>query len=281
MLYNRVIEATIQKDNSELITFRDFHMAFDIKKVSSTDPNTCVFKIYNLSNTTFWTPDLKLKLIVKAGYIQGSGLEVIFIGDVDLVSTKREFPDKITTIEARDGELPLLTTRDSVSFGEGVSVKQILKSIISKFKVAVKGKIDELPDKKYANGFSFTGQLKELLEKLSKDTGFSWSFQNDELKFYKDTATDGSTIVINTETGLIGSPERIKIQSGKKTEKIEINGWKVASLLQPKAEPGGGILLSSEEVGDNKEFKIYSASHIGDNFEGDFQTTIEAVDYGR
>lgn len=282
-LYKRLIEASVEKNNLLLITVKGFRMSFTIKKVASTDPNTCQLTIYNLSgDTRNKLNETGSILTVLAGYDKGEGAEIIFVGNVNLVSTSRDYPDTQTIIEARDGEEALTFTRDSISFKEGVSIKQILKSVIEKFKIGIKTNLDLLSftDKHYNQGFCFTGQLRSLLDKLTKDAGLTWSIQNNELKLYGNTSTDQSVaVLLNSQTGLLGSPKRIKLQKGKKTQKVDIDGWKLKSLIQPKAEPGGIVVVSSEEIGSNKRFKIDSVEHNGDNWEGDFQTVMEVIEY--
>lgn len=284
-LFKRFITVTLQKKNQELISISGFKISFTIEKVSSSDPNTCSVSIYNLTkDTRNKLNEEKALLTVKAGYESENNQEVIFVGDVNLVKNKVDNSDIITTIEARDGDEPLLTTRDSISFKEGVSVKQILKSIIGKFKIGVKTNLDltNFANKTYQNGFSFMGELRGLLDKIATDSGLTWSVQNNELKFYGDTAVDKSLqIIINKETGLIGIPERIKFKKTKETTEKEVSGWSVVTLLQPKAEPGGWALISSNEIGENKEFKIEKVSHTADNFEGDFLTTLEVTEIGK
>lgn len=282
-LFNRIIEASLEKDNLELIKITDFHISFSIKKVSSTDPNTCTLKIYNLKNDTRnRLNELGALLTVNAGYQQWGGPEIIFIGNLSYIMSEKLYPNTVVTLEGKDGEEALNLTRDSISFKEGVSTRQILDSVIKKFGIGLKTKLDLINfiNKKYNQGFAFIGQLKDLLDKITKDTNLEWSVQNNELKFYNSSGVDLSTaIVINKNTGMIGSPQRIKIKKGKRTKKVEIDGWKVESLLHPKAEPGGIINLSSEEVGDSKQFKIDTVEHIGDNFEGNFKTIMEVIEY--
>lgn len=282
-LFNRIIEASLEKDNLELIKITDFRMSFSIKKVPSTDPNTCTLNIFGLKNDTRnRLNEMKALLTVSAGYKQWEGPQIIFIGNLSYIMSEKPYPNTIITLEAKDGEDALNTVRVSVSFKEGVSTHQILDSIIKKFGLGLKTKLNliNFTNKIYNQGFAFIGQLKGLLDKITKDANLEWSIQNNELKFYNSRGVDLSTaIVINKDTGMIGSPQRIKIKKGKRTADAEINGWKVESLLHPKAEPGGVINLSSEEVGDSKQFKIDTVEHTGDNFEGDFKTIMEVIEY--
>ena len=115
-LYKRLIEASVEKNNLLLITIKGFRMSFTIKKVASTDPNTCQLTIYNLSrDTRNKLNETGSILTVLAGYDKGEGAEIIFVGNVNLVSTSRDYPDTQTIIEARDGEEALTFTRDSIS----------------------------------------------------------------------------------------------------------------------------------------------------------------------
>jgi hypothetical protein len=283
-LYNRKIIATVEKENAILATLEDFRMSFDIRKTSvSTEPNTGSLSIYNLSDPTIsQLNELGALLTVKAGYEDWEGPEVVFIGDTTYITTKATAPNRITRLEAGDGEQALTFTRDSLSFKKGATIRQILNNVVKKFSIGVKTKLDliDFRDKVLNTGFSFSGQLKNVLDILTNDVDLQWSVQNNELKIYNKDGTDQTqAIVINENTGMIGSPERIKIQKMVKDDEIEIDGWAVTTLLHSKAEPGGIISLSSREVGENKQFKIHTSSHRGDNFEGDFVTSIEVEDF--
>ena len=283
-LFNRVIRALVEKDNNLLITLENFKMSFNVKKTSeSTEPNTCSFNIHNLSeDTRNKLNEEDALLTLEAGYTGWEGLRVIFVGDITYTSSPFSPPDRVTSIEAGDGEKALTFTRDSLSFKRGSSIKQILNTIIKKFPIGIKTKLNliSFKDKVLNNGFSFNGTLKKALDILTPDVGLQWSIQNNELKFYNEDGVDlSSAIVINSDTGMIQSPERVKIEKGKKKAKKNIDGWKVTSLLNPYAEPGGLISLSSKEVGDNKLFKIGSVEHVGDNFESTFVTTMEVEEY--
>lgn len=278
-LPKRIINVSIHKKDGTLIYINsNFRISFTIKKTGTSDKNTCQLQIYNLSTETRnQLNEVNALVTIGAGYDES---ETIFVGNVYYTDVKKNYPDIIFVMELKDGDDPLEFTRDSISFKEGISIKQIISSIQNKFKIAIKTDIKELifDNKTYNSGLCFTGKLKNLLDSICKDAGLNWSVQNNQLKFYNDKSLDYSiNIIINKDTGMIGSPEHIKITKGEKTDKTEIDGWRVISLLQPKAEPGGIITLSSEEVGNSKQFKIDTIEHTADNFDNDFQTTIEAV----
>jgi hypothetical protein len=279
-LPKRIINISVQlKDGTLVFIDSVFRISFSIKKTGTSDKNTCTLQIYNLSKETRNVLNIPGSLLtVNAGY---DNAETIFVGNIYYTTSKKSYPDIIFVIEAKDGEDALELTRDSVSFKEGVSIKQILKAVQNKFKIALKTDIKKLifDNKSYGSGFCFTGKLKGLLDTICKDANLQWSVQNNQLKFYNNRSLDyTTTIYINQDTGMINSPERIKISKGEKTDKVEIDGICIVSLLQPKAEPGGVIEVSSEEIGEKKQFKIDTVEHSGDNFDGDFQSTIEAVE---
>jgi len=281
-LFNRVASLTVGKAGAVGLQFSGFRILFDISKTSSTEPNTANIQVFGLSSDTRSKVSEEDQIIeIKAGYVEDSGEEILYIGDVNRVGNSFPRPDVVTNFECGDGEKFLNNTKISTSFKPGASVKQIIKDITKKASIALKTNLNLINIKTFTfnNGFSFTGMYKKLLDKLTDTGDLSWSVQNNELKFYPKSDSDSSTaIVINSTSGLIGSPEKIKIKEGKKTSKKEIDGWKVKSLLQPKAEPGGSILLSSRDVGNNKQFKIYSVSHSGDTDNGEFKTIMEVIE---
>lgn len=284
-LYGRTVIVEIGKEGSMGRSFSDFHITFDIKKTEfGKEPNTCKVTITNLSETlrSFIFAE-KQKLIVKAGYSEESGPEVIYIGDITARENQIKRPDIVTVIDAGDGAEALSKSKLSIAYSPGAQGQQILKEISDSFKLPKKTNLSLIDIKKkiFSNGFNFNGASSTAMNKVCKNLGLNWSIQNNELKVYKKFNNDQSlAIELNSNTGLIGTPQRTKIttQESADSQSLEIDGWSVDSLLQPKAEPGGLILLSSSSTGQNKRYKIITAQHTGDNMESDFKTTLQVVE---
>lgn len=280
MKINRIVRVKIGKEGESGIEFTDLKMNFNVQKSESSDSNTCNFTIFNLNSDSRNKINIdEAKIYLYAGYLNDTGDELIFTGDINLISSVIERPNIITKIEAKDGQKKMDDVKLSVSFKEGVSVAQVVQKAIDKLGLPIKTKalLDPLKKIKFNNGHAFMGTAKTLLDILFAGVNMDWSIQNGEIKFYNSNSTDNSfAIELNSNT-LIGSPERIKIKKSKKDSSPEVNGWRIITLLSPKVEPGGSIIVTSKEIPERSTFKILNVEHSGDSFEGEFLTKIEVI----
>jgi len=124
----------------------------------------------------------------------------------------------------------------------------------------------------FANGFSFNGMAKDVMDKMTARLGLEWSIQNNEVQTLIEGGDNGSEVALLTPaTGLIGTPE--PVTDVTVSEKA---GWKVRALLQPKAEPGSLIALDSDIV--KGVFKISSVTHLGDTYANPWESTMEVYE---
>jgi hypothetical protein len=284
--FGRMASVTIGNPGTTGILVEDLRIVFTVNRTpSSTDGNTSDIQIYNLNQQRRnKIDDIDDIVILKAGYKDADGLEVLSVGNISDLTNNVKPPDVVTNINTIDGLNFLLDEKIAISFNEGSSVRQILEDMENDYS-GLKSNLSQISftDHSFNTGFSFVGNTKDCLDKLTKIVSVDWSIQNNEIRYVPEGQTDETIkIILNSDTGLLWSPERIKIKKGEKKENANANvtGWKVISLLQPKAIPGGQVELSSREVGNNKLFKILSVSHSGDTHEGDFQTTMELKSLG-
>lgn len=280
-LFNRIVKAIITVDNQKALEIQELKMTFQVGKVESSDPNTCTLTIFNMNEDSRNKINIKnSKLTLSAGYVQDTGDETIFIGNLTNLNTVYGESNVITTIEAADGELEINEPKISVSFKEGSSAKQMLNKVLEKIPLPVKIKdsVYALFEKrKFSNGQAFMGAAKFLLDTLTKDMNVTWSVQNNEIKMYENNSGITTGILLTPESGLVGSPTRIKIKTGTRGTKKEVDGWRITSLLIPLIDPGSIIKIQSREITPVAQFKVLRVDHTGDNFEGQFQTVTEVI----
>jgi len=278
-LFGRLIEIEVGKPGTIGRTFSEFRITFDITKTEyAQEANPCKVQIFNLSeNLRSYIFAEKQKIIVRAGYLEESGLEVIYIGDITSREVILSGPDIITVIDSGDGAESLKKSKVSMSFNPGATGDQLLQKTVDSFQLPKKTNINliDIPKKVFNNGFSYMGSSPTVMNKLCKNLDLTWSIQNEELKIYRKFNNDKSLAInLNPNTGLLGIPTKTKITIQGK----EVDGWNLDCLLLPKAEPGGLVLVSSSVTGDNKKFKIITTKHVGDNIESDFKTNLQVVE---
>jgi len=280
-LFGREIKVLIGEVATDSVLIEGFRMSFSIRKTDTKDPNTCELNIWNLnSNTRSKLEKLDDFAFVSAGYTQADNVETIFVGNITNVVTRYESPEIVTTISIADGEKVLNSKKVSVSYAKGSTALQVLKDLVAKLDIPLKGSLEKLGINKVFNtGYSYTGHVKTAIRKVSEYSGLDWSIQNGEIKFTLEDKDDGSKLVsINSDSGMIGNPEKTQIKNNKRKSKVKLDGYKIRSLLQPSVEPQGRVEVSSFVTGPEKIFKIIDVEHNADNFEGGFETTLTVVE---
>lgn len=236
--------------------------SFNIVKTTSGNPNKGKVSAYNLSEDSRSYIEKSTGLMrFAAGY--QNNLSLLFIGNIKKVTHTRSGPDIITTLECGDGEKQITESTIELSLGPGAKVNQIITAAQNALGVSV-GVIKGLPDTSFQNGFSFSGTVSELLDKMSKKAGLVWSIQNNALQIFPENENTGETaVLLNDETGLIGVPN--------KTDK----GFTCRSLLNPELIPGRLVQIESKLLAIKGTFRVEKADHVGDTQEGDWITDVE------
>lgn len=301
MLFDRLVSLIVGKSGGKGRELAGLRISFSIEKSTAKTPNKCVCKVWNLSPDTRAAVEvIGNVLILKAGYKDDIGAKTIFIGDVTRALTVREGADWVTELELQDGFSEFRDSKVSLSFGKGATVKQVVENLASKFGLPVRTLPEDLAQKQYAAGFSFVGRVRDGMEKACQHLGLSWSIQNREIQiikrggFFKQRA-----ILLSPDSGLVGSPAResktmtekaaakegitkkqkgvsiinVRDEKGEIEERLQVNGYKVSSLLQPTLEPGGYVQLKSKGI-DGEFFVIEDLTHVGDTHGNEFQTNL-------
>lgn len=302
-LFKRVAELIVGQSGKEGILIKDLRFSFSIEKTLTETLNTSTVRIYNLSESSrkmVETPNNAL--ILKAGYAQDQGPITIFVGVVRRALTVREGPDWVTELELDDGLIAYRDTKLTTTFKPGTKAVDVLNFVAEQFGLPVRRLPDVIAFKIYPNGFSSVGRVRDAMSKVCNYLGLEWSIQNQEIQIInKGGATARTAIVISPTTGMLGSPEmeaktmsdKLAAKQGittksdgvivKKSDKVlasgkapkdrlEVQGYKVRSLLQPTLIPGDIVKVEAEGV--NNFFKIEKVTHQGDTHGSEWESEI-------
>lgn len=301
MLFDRVASLVIGQSGGKGVEVAGLRIVFNIEKTSTETLNNSTIDIYNLSPDSqklIETPNNAV--ILKAGYKQDVGAQTIFVGIVRRSLTVRDGPDWVTKLELDDGLLAYRDSKKSFSFPAGASGIGVLKSVAASFNLPVRQLAKDIQDKTYTQGFSFVGRSREAMAKVCGYLGLEWSIQNQEIQVIKKGGTVQRTaLVLSEDTGMIGSPaleaktlsdkaaakQGITVNSagviqrrkenvdGEIDTKLEVQGYKVVSLLQPSLEPGAVVQLKSAKV-DGIFMRVEKVNHKGDTHGGEWHSDI-------
>jgi hypothetical protein len=294
MLFNRVAEIIVGQSGGVGISIKDLRFSFKIEKSASETLNHSTVKIYNLNPThraLVETPNNAL--ILKAGYVEDLGALTIFVGIARRVLTQKDGADWITEIELDDGLLAYRDSKNSTSFAPGVSAISVMKFIADQFNLPVRPLPVDMIDKQYADGYAFIGHTRNSMTEVCKYLGLEWSIQNQQLQVLKQGGVAKRTaVLISSDTGMIGSPAleaktmsltraaKMGIttntagvilrdpKSGSDKQRLQVQGYKVKSFLNPTIEPGGVMQVKARGIDDffRIEKTIFTADTHGSDW---------------
>ncbi|QLB23311.1 phage protein [Phocoenobacter skyensis] len=281
--FKRVYKLKVGKANGKGIEIAPpFHIEFDVSKDTDEKPNVHSVRIYNLKKETMdqlSKPDQFC--VLYAGYEFEDGAILLAAGNIEETYIKRTEKDVIFNIDFLDGWVAIRDTAVSLGYANGISAKAIIKEIANQMGLSLMMN-ENLPDRVWRHGFSFYGAAHQALHKVVRGAGLEWSIQNNTLQIIKEgSTTSRKAVVFNSESGMLGSPERIRISAKEKKNKNqkkggrqEKNGWKIRSLLTPQVNAGDRIKIESKDV--SGFFRVDNVKHSG-NFSGNRWETIMEV----
>lgn len=250
------------------------HVSFSFDKSDLTTQNTGDLSVWNLSPEHLAILDQKDCVVsLKAGY--GDNLALIFAGIATFYTSDLDGADERTDIEVVDNLIQIRDTYVSISYNGKVNWKTIFDDTASQMGVTVSYSYNATFSD-VANGFSFVGLAKKILDKGCTCCGLSWSVQNGILQIKKTGDVMSKEVyVLSAETGLIGIPVRVaitedsdaKTSSDESTKEKKI-GWDVQYLMNAAITVDDYVKLESKKI--EGYFRVQSVNISGDNVSGDW-----------
>lgn len=265
---------------------------FDVSKSTEEQPNVHKIRVYNLKpdrRREFEQGDLRARLY--AGYAQEDGALLMAAGTIVDAYSYFDGPNVVTEINVADGYAEIRDTAVSLGYSPGITSSAILREIAGKMGLPLLLG-EDVPERSWANGFSFYGPARAALHKVVAGAGAEWSIQNQELQIVaKRGVTRRQGFVLAADSGLVGHPQRTSENAREKAKvkdlttgddarlvsaKQQRHGWRVTSLLLPTLNPGD--LVISESRSFQGAWRVDSLQHTGDSEGGDWQTEMQLVD---
>jgi hypothetical protein len=245
------------EDGSTLTVEPPFTLEFDITRNTLTSANVCSFRILNLSlkhrnKIRFNSYDSNnfRSIAFFAGY--GDNMPMCFNGNITQAWSVREGVNFVSQIESFDGGYAFVNAKaDGLSpFPAGTLKKTVITALASSLPNVSIGAIGNFPGT-IDRGFSGSGNTVKLLAEL---TGGGFFIDNGKVFCLNRSETvDGSISVINSQTGLLGTPVR---------EKTFLS---FDMLFEPRLQAGQQIILDSTTAPGNYNgvYKVVSVKHRG------------------
>lgn len=232
-------------------------ISFRIVRNINADANSASFTIYNLAEDTrrkifldrYKTMYYK-GIEFRAGYGETKEtLPLIFKGNVQQAFSRRNGVDYLTEIDAFDGGFAFVNGNTNRNFAEGTPDKQIIETLIKDLPGVSKGAIGNF-DYKLLKGNAFNGSTIDLINQVTEQHFFidlekAYCLRDDEV-------LNGNLTVINSATGLLGSPLR------------EESFLTFDMIFEPRLNIGQYVKLESEtEKFFNGTYKVLGLEHTG------------------
>jgi len=285
--WKRRAQVIIGKGGSGLLV-ENLRVAFEVTKTAQSTPNAAVIKIFNLNTGN----EERIKnefdeVLLNAGY-EGA-LRLVFRGNIKHVYRYRQRADIITEIEAGDGDRDFHQAVMNETLAAGTTNAQLADRAVGSFPGGtIKGAV-QLKDRPRLRGKVISRATRDVLHDLARESGANWSIQDGQLVIVKtNDVLPGEAIVINAETGMLGTPE------------VNDKGIAVKCLMNPQLRVNGAIQIDNNGIkakrqrakplGDKKPqqgepvrldpdgiYKILKLAHKGDTRGQDWVSEIECI----
>lgn len=291
--FDRVYRLLVGKPNQKGLEIRQpMRVTFEVSKDAQEEPNDHKIRIYNLAaDTRRALEEPGLRCVLYAGYAEEGGPLLMASGSVVYAYTWYELPDVVTELAVKDGYTEVRDTAISIGLGPGAQASAIIRDVASQMGLPLV-MADDVPDRRWQQGFSFYGAARTALHKVTQGTGLEWSIQNQQLQVVRRRGTTRrKAVVLAADTGLIGYPERTREAAREKARvrdsqtnddarlvsaRQQLDGWRVTSLLLPTINPGDLVKLESRTVQAFQ--RVEAVRHYGDSAGGDWQSELQLVD---
>jgi hypothetical protein len=277
MAFNRAITIQIGPKDGEKTIISDLFISFEVEKTINKATNIAKVSIANLSSTTLKkVAVVGNQFVLSAGYLD-EDISNIFFGGITRTSLRKDNSTLYLDIEAHDGLANINSAVFNKSYNAGTLVSVVIKDIVAAIGYPAKG-FDKIPTgTQYPNGILYSGKAVTVLQEALNKIGLKYSIQNEQIVIFKSGELGLNEVaLISYNTGLLNDPEPIEDGTDAlSTAKVK-GRWRLNTLLSPKIVPGSKVQLETSAM--NTELLVENIKYVGGNWEGDFRTTIEAVE---
>lgn len=285
--YLRSARVIVGKGGSGLL-IKDLRVTFEITKDHQSAPNQAIIKIYNLNDVNQRRIRFEFEdIVLNAGYKDSEML--LFRGNIMHVYRYRGKTDWIVEIVAGDGDKDFRNAVVNESFAAGVSDAQLVDRLSGSFFSTKKGAVKGVSNVGRVRGKVVSGNTRRELDLIARQNNCNWSIQDGMLQIIPvDGVLDSQAILVNENTGMVGTPEQ------------DDKGIKIKTLLNPLYQINGRVKLDNDNIKRKKSkikelkgepdkvqeparldpdgvYKVYKLVHKGDTRGPEWTSEIHSV----
>lgn len=233
----------------------DLDIEFDVPFDNDDEPDIANITIYNLSDSSINTMKKAQNVIVNAGYQGDTG--TIFMGTLQKAVSRWEGIDKVTELTVGDGSQQWLTKHVSKSYAKNVSASAILKDLTGMFGLEL-GTFQLSNDMTYPKGRVINAMLKDAVKQIVAESNSQFNISKGKIIIMPYGQGVQTGFLLQSDTGLIGSPEAFEKEEDNKTAK----GYKIQMLLNHRITVNSIIQVKSRTA--NGTYRVVSGKHTSD-----------------
>lgn len=231
---------------------------FDIPFSDKEEPDISEINLYNISDTSMNQVRDEGFILVNAGYRELGNMGNLLTGQVERVIPQWRGTDRIVKVIASDGAKSWRSAEFSKSYAAGTKASYIMRELANILGYDILD-INPVEDKEFLRGYTVKGKASDSLKSLVKATK-SKMFINKNRLVIRDKH-DGMDLgfILNSDSGLIGSPEQeVREIEENGVKKTEVR-YRVQCLLNPLLETDGIIEIDAREL--KGRFRIIEGRH--------------------
>ena len=260
MQYNRQVQLKVGVPGESGRQWSNpLHISMAVDATDGKQPNRLEAKLYNLNDgsAAFLKRD-GLVAQMLAGY---DTPELIGAGEVSTVDTSWQGTDRLTVIECGDGKRAY-TGRIKKSWGKKVGARKLIGKVAEA--MGLDADVSRIGDVQFPRGMAFDGKARDAMDQLTRSVGADWQIERGRLVLLpQDEATTRRSVLLTSDTGLVGVPQRTK------------DGIKLKMLLNPKIRIRSIVRVESREI--TGFYMVRSYKHTADTHEDAWYTEAEAT----
>jgi hypothetical protein len=250
--------------------FDGLRVSFEVTKTLGGEPNKSTMSIYGLDTQTYQMLLAKERELVVQLFAGHEIPGLIFQGNPVKagLAYKIEPPERVLTVEAKDGYRSYQRGRMKKSFAGEVTMTQVLEEAAASLGIPL-DTVDIPGDIRFTQGVHLRGPAHRVLDRLAQSTGSDWSIQNGKLQFLPKSKVrrDSGPLYATELNNIISHPT-------KKEKGIELT-----VILDPSIAPGDRFEVRDDDYPlFNGVYKASAIRHTGDNWDTAFFTEIEAAE---
>jgi hypothetical protein len=247
-------------------------LQFDIVRSTCGDSNVGKFTVMNLAASSRkdiymdrYATQIFRKIQLKAGYDSEPQLPLIFNGDIRQAFSYRNETEWVTEIEAFDVGHGRINGSINITLPKNWNSKQVIRTLIGTIPNASVGAIGDFK-LTGTRAITLSGNSWDLLKQFTYGGMlFTDLMRINALQKSEYIPNDSGTILISSETGLIGTPRRYD------------GILEVEMIFEPRITVGQLVLVQSAETVVNGLYQVMGLHHrglISGAFCGEARTTL-------